>query len=280
MLLAASARGYGGLPFLDTPKPFISQPPFIPITDFSSGTVHLTIAGLYGYEKYRMPVMITFPVHRGGMHLALSGAFSGSLGWNVAAGISFPETAALKVSIRLGSCIVPASASLAWRFAGGPDQTSGSFVAGMTYAYSAVRGYFRLLLPGPPEYYYFIQTVALADVTGSVYGVFAGVRPMLVVAARVSLRPFILYRITFDATGFYYHIRAKILNDEAYKCALIAFKYRQLQDPERPVHEILVGLELNIYGVGFHVVVQFTPIRLRTMCQAGLSYTHAFSSGK
>jgi len=272
----SSAHGYGVQDLLATPKPFISQPPFIPINDFSPGTYHLTVTGLYGYERYRLPVSKTFPLHRGGFSLAASGAFTGELGWNVAAGVSCPAAAITYASLTIGSCMVPVSASLAWRFAAKPDRFNCVLVAGLSYSYSAIRGYYRRGLPGPPWMFYYIKGTALADITGSVYGVFAGISPMISLPKGLWLRPFALYRITFDASGFYYHVRIKFLDDEPEESRAIAFKYRQRQNAEKPIHEIIAGLELTLYGVGVHGAAQFSPACGRTMVQAGLSYTHPF----
>ncbi len=270
-----SAHGYGVPDFLETPKPFISQPPFIPINDFSPGTYRLTVAGLYGYERYRLQITKSFALHRGGFQLAASGAFTGELGWSVAAGLSCPAAAIAYASITTGSCMVPVSASLAWRFAGKPERFDGVLVAAMTYSYSAIRGYYRRDLLGPPWMFYLIRGTALADVKGSVYGIAAGIRPMVRLTKGLSLRPFGLYRITFDASGFYYHVRIKFLDDEPEESRAIAFKFRQRRDAKKPIHEIIAGLELNVYGVGVHGAAQFSPAVGRTMVQVGLSYTHS-----
>lgn len=270
------AHGYSFPDFIETPKPFISQPPFVPLNDFSSGTYHLTVVGLYGYERYRLPVSKTFTLHRGGFSLAASGAFTGELGWNVAAGVSCPAAAITYASITIGSCMVPVSASLAWRFAAKPGRFNCVLVAGLSYSYCAIRGYYRRDMPGPPWMFHLIKGTALADVKGSVFGLFAGIRPMVCLTKSVSLRPFALYRITFDASGFYYHVRIKFLDDEPEESRAIAFKFRQLRDAEKPIHEIIAGLELTLYGVGVHGAAQFSPAFARTMVQVGLSYTHPF----
>jgi hypothetical protein len=280
LITITSAHGSSGLNFFTTPRPFISQPPFIPITDFSAQTYHVTVSGIYGYEKYSLQIPNSFPLHRGGFQIAASGAFTEALGWNIAMGLSFPAMVSKYVSIRLGSCVVPVSASLAWRFAGGPDRSNLAMIAGVTYTYSAIRGYYRTYVWGPPYLFYVIKVVALADVPGSIYGVFAGIRPMLCVTDRVSLRPFAAYRITFDTSGFYYHVRLKLLNDELPQSGPFAFKFRQTRETQKPIHEILIGIEVNMYGVGVHGVAQFSPASSRIMYQLGLSYTHAFTVKK
>ncbi len=280
ILLALVSFVSAGAGILDTPDPFISEPPFIPITDFSPHTYQLTVSGIYGYEDYDLPVLTSFPIHRGGIQAAASGAFTGTLGWNAALGVSFIATIPGRVSIEPGSCIIPLSASLGWRFAGGPDRSNCTLVGGFTYAYSLIRGYYQISFPGPPTMFYYMKVNALADVLGSVYGLFAGIKPQWSFTKNVSLRPFLVYRITFDTSAFYYHVRMTVVNDEPEKSGIYAFKQRRRQEADKPISELLLGLELYMYGVGVHVVGQFSLTQARSMVQLGLSYTHSFGAPK
>jgi hypothetical protein len=264
----------------DTPEPFILQTPFIPGASFSPHTYQVSLSGNYGYGKYRFNFLTSFPLHTGGVQLAASGAITDAVGWNVSLGLTCPGIVSEYMSMRLGSSSIPFSASLAWRFAGAYNKTNGAIFAGGTYSYAVMRGYYRKYFPGPPDLFYFIKMTATIDITGSAYGLFAGIRPSVYITNNIAFLPFAAYRISFDTSGFYYHVRLKVLNDEPEKSGPLAFKYRRLQDPMRPIHGVLAGLEIAVYGVGVQGVVQFMPASRRTVYGIGLSYTHSFAVKK